>query len=339
MENKDIDSILKLKRRFVKDFDIPINLFGDEIFYYLLDLLEERYKAKTLWNQTLKMIEDDFDNEASKFLDYYYKLRNDLIMLVMENEAYKDFIKSKEVMSLYDIPSDMNYYRNADIYNCENENKLFLSVDLNEANYSSLMFHNPLILWDESVKGRNYNEWIGKYTDNWYIKSSKYFRQVLFGKLCVGRQIKIEKFMASKVLSIIKNEFEKEGFSFEIFSLHTDEAIIELLNPSEIGSIKQKLETILDNIKLSIPCKYEIFKLKIHQFLTHNKNVIRAFDKENIENKTKKKLKGLSSVYVPQVLRLIENEPITKFDKMFSYEDQECMFLHELIKIKKNENK
>lgn len=339
MDKKETYSILDLKKRFVKDFNLPINLFGDEIFSYLLDLLEERYSAKTLWERTLAMIESEFDNDINKFLSYYYEVREGLIQFVINRQAYKDFISSKDVMEQYNFDKNDMPYKHSDIYNCENKDKIFLSIDLNKANYASLMFHNPLILCDDGNKDMTYEKWLSKFTNNEYIKSSKYFRQVLFGKLCVSRQIKIEKFMSLQMLSLVKNEFEKSAFHFNIVNLHTDEVIIELLEPSEIDAISKKTKEILECNKSTIPCKYEIFRLKIYQFLTHNKNVIRAFEKDSLIEKKKLKFKGVSSLYVPQILKLIKNEPIIKFDKMFSFENQECMFLHELIKLKNDENK
>ena len=58
-----------LKRRFVKDTNLPIKVFDEPYFSHFLDLYEEHFNAKTQWEMFLKELEQ-YEHESDYLQEY-----------------------------------------------------------------------------------------------------------------------------------------------------------------------------------------------------------------------------------------------------------------------------
>lgn len=321
-------SINTLKKRFVSDNNLPIDIFEDEIFEYFLDLYENIYGSRSKWESLLSIINSKFEGKSQQFLDEYALVRDNLINSILSNKYYQEFNSSDNKLLMYNLPKEISQYPSKNIYNCENDGRLFLSIDLVKANYSALSFHNHLIFDENKI---TYEEWVSKFTDLDYIKSSKYTRQVVFGKLNPSRQIKIEKYIIYNILIAIKQLFDKNNISYTVTSLMNDELVMSI-QYNDIEKIWNLIKEYSDT--LQIPIKTNIFILNVRKFNTVNQSEINIFEKQFIKGDTGTKLKSVPSYYHAQIYKLLNNQELNEYDRLFWFNDQIASFKNNLILIK-----
>ncbi len=324
------DSVNALKKRFVSDYNLPIDIFENDIFEYFLDLYEGIYKSRTKWNKLLDVINSKFNGNPQAFIDEYSLVRNNLISAILENEYYKDFNSHENRLLMYDLPKEAHNYPSKNIYNCENDGKIFLSIDLVKANYSALSFYNHLMFDKNKI---TYDEWVSKFTDLDYIKESKYTRQVVFGKLNPARQIKVEKYIIWNILIAIKQLLDNNNINYTIASLMNDELVISI-QYADIEKIWHIVHEYEHNAMLQIPIKTNIFVLNLHKFNTINKSEVNVFEKQFIKGDTGIKLKSVPSYYYAQIYKILNKQELNEYDKLFWFNDQIASFRDNLILIK-----
>lgn len=314
---KITQSCLNFRQRFVSDNNLPIQVLFSPIFENRLELLEELYHSKSLYEATMNIVNNNFNGSVDKFLEYYYEVRENVIQDILHNE---DYIKFNECNLQKELNITKNNYSQRNIYNCESDNKIFVSIDLKKANFQALKFFEPNIVFNAD----SYEDLMKRYADIDYIVNSKYMRQVIFGKLNPSRTITVEKHIMSliidKLLSVI-DEFKP----FEFVSLTTDELIFEVKDINfDLALLKENVETLIKH-SLNIEVKCTIFKLKNIEFLLSNGSTLHVFRKINLIDNSFK-LMSCPSVYLPQVIKLINNQPIEDIDLYFLYEKQLAKF-------------
>ena len=321
MEQTPIE-IKKLRGRFVSDANIPLQVLQSPYFEDRLELMERDYGAKTKYDNLLALIKERFDNSPSKFLEEYHKIRNNIITTVLNSEAYKDFISNDKylIKNLITICPSRNLYTN------EQDGGLFLSFDMKKANFQTLRYANPAIVFDADT----YEDFIGKFTDLDYVKESKYTRQVIFGKLNPKRTMTLEQSLT--------NEFAKEYkqrvgiYGFAPFSLKTDEIIFKF------DGSEEQFENFHINPTVEydgITYKVSKFKLHARQFkLATSSSILTVYEKEDYLNARRRILKAVPATYYPQVDKLLRGEKINESDRVFYYEHELCKFMHPLELIK-----
>lgn len=208
----------ELIKRFVKDYNLPIQITETKYFDYFLDLYEKDLGSSTKFEKLLNEIKNKFDSNESLFLENYYKTRNNIIDTILKSDSYK-FFNSMDMkifnIKKYDISK-------SDVFKETNIGKTFISVDLVKANFQALKYiDKEIVLWCDT-----YEEFISKFTDSEYMKNSKYLRQVIFGKLNPSRHISVERHIMGLIMEIIKsnNEFDE----LIPVSISNDEIVFEL---------------------------------------------------------------------------------------------------------------
>jgi len=325
--------IKQLRGRFVSDFNLPIPVVQSPYFEDRLELLEEEYMAKTLYENLLFMIDEKFDGNPNKFLEYYHQVRDNIITSITNSEAYKDFISNEKfVKNIVPICSNRNLYTN------EQDGCMFISYDMKKANFQTLKYANPAIVCDANT----YEDFIGKFTDLDYIKQSKYTRQVIFGKLNPKRTMTLEKWITNEVAkSIVSstngiiNIFAKEHSrdyimvgKLTLFSINSDEIIFKWNgNEKEF----EKCE-ILPSISFEgIEYKGSKFKLYTRKFkLATSNSILTVYEKEDYLNANRRILRGVPATYYPQVYKLLNGIKIVDSDLVFYYEHELARFLYPL---------
>ena len=325
--------IKQLRSRFVSDFSLPIPVVQSPYFEDRLELLEEEYMAKTLYENLLFMIDEKFDGNPNKFLEYYHQVRDNIITSITNSEAYKDFISNEKfVKNIVPICSNRNLYTN------EQDGCMFISYDMKKANFQTLKYANPAIVCDANT----YENFIGKFTDLDYIKQSKYTRQVIFGKLNPKRTINLEKWITNEVAkSIVSstngiiNIFAKEHSrdyimvgKLTLFSINSDEIIFKW-NGSEKEF--EKCEILPSIVFEGIEYKGSKFKLHARQFkLATSNSILTVYEKEDYLNANRRILRGVPATYYPQVYKLLNGIEIVDSDLVFYYEHELARFLYPL---------
>jgi len=311
----------QLRARFVSDMNIPIQVLQNPYFEDRLELLEEEYGAKTSYDELMSLIYERFEGKPTNFLEYYHQVRDDIITKVTNSEAYKEFISdNKFVKNFTPICGNRNLYTN------EQDGCMFISYDMKKANFQTLRYANPAIVYDADT----YETFIGIFTDLDYIKHSKYTRQVIFGKLNPKRTMNLEKWITNEFAKTLNNLSVMKHCEF--FSLNADEIILKW-NGSEEEF--EKADIVPSIVFEGVEFKASKFKLHSRQFkLATSSSILTVYEKEDYLNAHKRILKGVPATYMPQVYKLLGGMEIKPSDLVFYYEHELCQFLNPLELIK-----
>ena len=297
-----MDVSVRAKERFCKDCNIPIRLFQEPYFTDRLKLFDKFYGTLEKWNIFLDELQK-YHCEQDYF-EEYNRVKDAAILSIKESEAYKRFNEE-----------DMNKYRvthenlpNKDIFKPSNDGKLFISIDMRKANFSSL-YH-----YDNSMfsGAKTWEEFISKFTENKHIINSKYIRQVILGNCNPKRHITYEKYLMNEVLDVLIKEV---GYWFdEIVFFSNDEIVIDMDNYADCirnrNITKSKLEEYFD------------FPLNVELFYLHKINGTDGYYKEIVKdiNESSFEFKCLDNYMLPFVIRNFLGEEITDSDKVFYHE-------------------
>lgn len=301
-----VDEIMKsekLKERFCKDCNIPIRIFKEPYFFERLVLYDAFYGTLDKWKLFCRELDSwRYENEQDYF-EEYNRLKDKVIDFIKNSHSYETF--NKLDMNKFVVDSDIT---SRDIYHPDNDNHIFISIDMKQANYSSLLH------FDESIF--DYNSWesfLRKFTYNEHIITSKYIRQVILGNCNPCRQVTYEKYLMNQVLTEIteKKQYIDQKY---VVSFSNDEIVIDVTDYSLIHSLYSKIYWFCDNYHL--PLKAELFKLK-------RIKGIKGYMQDPIPTTVSDgqfKFKGLDSNTLPLVIRKLRNEEITENDLVFVHD-------------------
>lgn len=339
MNNINEHTLNTLKLRFVNDTKLPIIIFEEPDFDYFLDLYETQFGSRTAWNTLIETIDNKFDGNPNLFLEEYARVRNAMIDSIENNEYYKEFVDSNNKLSQYDIPT--LDYPSSNVYKETNNGRYFLSIDLNKANFSALMYHDSRILGEE--KPISYDKWVSKFTDLVYIKKSKYTRQVVFGKVNPKRQIKIEKYMIYQALLSYQELFESLNIDAKVASFCIDEVVFDVTDYKSyildnMYAINHLQKCLMEEYNINVDI--EFYKLELHKLKTYKDAEIPVYLKKYIEKEQNKVLVDITydlfsvpSFYYAQIYKLIHGQELNESDMKFYMEGQIAKFYHPLTYI------
>ena len=315
-----INNIKKFRQRFVKDYNLPINIFDDNLFEYYIQLYD--FFPYLRYKETIEKIENEYDGCVEKWLEYCASVRDNAINGVIETEEYKNF--NSMDLSQYNFTPICG---ERSCYTEETNGKRFLSIDLRKANFQALKYVG--VIYDVT-----YEQFVNRFGGDGYIANSKYLRQVIFGKMNPSRQIKIEKYLMFKVYESIKDITEKYGLT--IFSMNSDELIFEI--PKEFYNNCQEDEDIHELItyiyylvgeNVGAEIKVEYIEVKRLPIVSANGTKIDAYERTNLFT-NQKTLKKASTTFFPQIYKLWNEMLIEDYDMMFYFENQLATFNQEL---------
>jgi len=236
-----------LKKRFVKDHKLPIAIFKEPYFSYYLDIYEDLFKSQTLYNEFVSVVLK-FGGESG-FFEESKRIQNEIISDIGETHAYLDFISC----DMAEFKTD-TLVSEGNLYNANNHNKFFVSIDLKQANFNVLKSYNSDIVFN----CEDYEELLSKYTLEDYFFKSKHVRQIIFGHLNPKRQRRLQKFtIQSKIIPIALDLISSDLTQYKTAS--DDEVVIELDETSynNLGITFDELSTVT-----GVPVNLEKFKIK-----------------------------------------------------------------------------
>lgn len=303
-----------LAKRFVNDCKLPIPIISEELFNYHLDLYQDLYHSRYKWDSLVKLIDEKFDGDSNSFLEEYYKVRDNIITDTLSNKAFIAFntmsLKDYDISNKESIPSN-------NIYNQDNNGKVFISIDIEKANFQTLRKVNKDIV----LNADTYEDFVGNFTDIEYIKESKYTRQCIFGKLNPSRHIKIEKYFTYQIYENLKTYSEKYGW--KVVSLSNDEIVYE------VGNIFCDSYTIGKFIKdtLDITVHVNFYRLDAYQVYSNKdgNNKFVFYIKTDMVN-SKRTLVTVPLQFHSIIYKLTNDIEVCQNDYHFSYEGIDCMF-------------
>ena len=303
----------KFFQRFCKDYNLPINVFEDSMFWYYKELYKDFFPERE-FKSAIAMIEDKFNGNVDLWLDYCAKIRDTAINSILESEAYQKF--NTIDLNEYKVSG----FKERSTYTEETDGKCFISIDLKKANFQALK-------WMNVIEDYSYDHFIRRMGGDDYIAGSKYLRQVIFGKCNPSRQITIEKHLMSLVEDAIKNKMKNYGF--ELYSFNSDELIYEEVDYKAVYDtpIKKFLEEVKMMIEkyLNIEVSVEYFSVERVPVVNPNGSKVDAYIKRNLITR-EVKYKKISTTFFPQVYKLIKGMDITEMDRVFFFENQLATF-------------
>lgn len=300
--------MIQLRKRFCKDCNIPISIFQEPYFSERLILYDKFYGTLEKWDIFMHYL-NEYDYVQDYFEDYNL-VKDKAISHIKESKGYQEFIN--EDMNIFAI-SKRNI-SSKDIYHPDNDGKMFLSIDMKQANYSSLYHYDKTIFSSSS-----WEDFLRKYTNNEHIIHSKYIRQVILGNCSPKRQITYEKYLMDGILDFILSFF----LNIEDIVFFSNDEIVFYINDNNrkwIVKTAKDLQKILDS-KAVVPLKVELFNL-------HKIGGVNGYYKEIYKEDSKEiKFKCLDSIYLPFILREFLGQSVTENDKIFYYDNLKSKFI------------
>lgn len=306
-----------IKKRFVNDYNLPIQVFEDSYFNYYLTLYETKHQTLSKWTKLIDMINNKFNGNDDEWLTYYSEVRDNIITSILNNPSYIKFSQEDD-MNKYHFKNDL--FKDVNIYTENFLNHTLLSIDLKKANFQALKFHNAEIVFNTNT----YEELIEKFSDCEYIKESKYTRQVIFGKLNPRRQITIERYIMNLIYNSNCDLINYLKANAKLISFKNDEMIFDVSDCNITDISKYTNITTIDSFNVSI----ELFDLKLMQFKTHTGSIINVWRK--VFNDGNEKLKSAPITYYPQIFKRWMGIPIDEKDLVFFHENQLAKFIYPL---------
>ena len=216
-DTKEVHMTSEVKKRFVKDESLPIQLLKEPYFSYYICLYNRDFDTVRKYGDLHRALERCGSEE--KFLQEYYGIRDRVITRTKELPEYAEFLECD--MSKYDIEAPVlpNAHK-TDVYKMVNVDRRFISIDMKKANFQVMKMFSEKIVFGADT----YEEYIGRFTDMDYFRNSKYTRQVIFGNMNPKRQTKMQKYCMRKVFDLLIAEYDISPEAFAVFTF--DEIVL-----------------------------------------------------------------------------------------------------------------
>lgn len=295
-----MDLTNKLRRRFIKDYSLPIALTDEPYFSYFVNMYDESFDVKKKLLTFMEIV-NKFESEE-EVLNYLQSITDGIINDIKTKPEYLEFLKTD--MNKYSV-KNKKHYPSSSIFKSCHTGKELISIDLSKANFQAMNYFNTKILDAET-----YREFLLKYTNYEYTLNSKYIRQIIFGNLNNGRLDTIEKYMIYQIVT----ELEPKGF--EILLVTTDEIVLE--GNSDV--YKQCIE-ITNSLPFNVAVEHFVLKqLKNednHQPFKSDKFFVKEFIAYTDDKKLPFEIKATDATFYPQFFKLITKQPINENDLVF----------------------
>ena len=171
-----------------------------------------------------------------------------------------------------------------------------------------------------------YEDFVSKFTESEYIKNSKYFRSVVFGKMNPSRHITVEKYLINEVWKLYNEMFPNDGC---IISMQSDEIVIKGFNDNDFTDKVEKIEkTVKERLGLNVRAEFfELSALNLESKDTKDKRS-RFFIKKNIITGNEKFV-CVPACYFAITYKLYKGLDLEEPDYHFQYEGIDCRFMEE----------
>lgn len=300
----------RINQRFTKDFNLPINIFREDMFTYYQRLYD--FWPDEEWTALNEEIESGYGGNMDAWLQHYADVRDTIIRTLEDSDAYKEFNTSD--MSKYTVDPKLRNIPDRNIYNQEVDGHVFVSFDLKKANFQALKYAG--VINDET-----YEDMIDRFDHSFYFKKSKYSRQVIFGKLNPKRTITVEHYMMSQILNMEFEEMKAAGAKTIAFK--SDEIVWEIQYPIHADILRKYEERIKNELHFDI--RAECFVITRLPIVNSHGNNVTAYVRRNI-NTGEAVLKGVSTIFYPQIYKMWRGIELCDKDLMFFFEDQYAHF-------------
>lgn len=308
MERIEVTNSIALKKRFCKDYNLPIVIYDNPYFYERLCTIDSLFDCVDRFEDFCLEL-SKFNNEQEYF-EYYNKVKDEVINYIKSNPEYIGFSESEFKTT--------TEYGKRNLYVENNDNKTFISLDMKKANFSALQHYSSEIFkncltWEKFIK---------TFTDCEHIINSKYIRQVIMGACNPKKQIKYEHYLMADLLNHLHSNIN----NINVYSLGEDEIILSIDNA---GYSFNQLQTIVKSHPIGNTIRITMFDLhKIKGTDGWLKNIYNVG--EHCENRDIVEFKCLNSEIYHQIVKHYYNEVITPNDLVFYHNGKLAAYLEEV---------
>lgn len=299
-------SLHTLRKKFVKDYGLPITIYQSPYFEYYLELYEELHQAKTLFALYEKEVRDAGGIEA--YLQSYNELKNRIIEYVKEKPSFQSFNDS--LLTEYNVKMELP---KAKLYHPDNHGGRFISVDLEKANFHALRYFDADIVDEDET----YLQWLRRFTNSEHMARSKNLRQIIFGNLNPKKQQKLQKYITHSFLEVVGQFADANS----IMSASHDEIIVRVGGDFDKEKLKEELVSVHNH---AFPLHVEEFVLKVQE-----PHLQYGYVKEYVDN-GKIEFKGVPASFMAQAYKNYLNEPLDDRDLLFFYEGRVASFVRDI---------
>lgn len=295
-----------LKKRFCKDYNLPIQVYNEPYFSERVELLGKTDKLKMF-----EELVESFAGNEQEYNAFYNRTKDSIIDFIKGSEAFEAL--NKDDMNKYAVKSNI---RQGDIFKPSFVGKELISIDMSKANFSALVYYGKETN-THFHDNYSWKDFMKMFTDFDYLVESKYIRQVVFGNCNPKRQVTYEKYIMSKVVKHIEeNSAFKES---ELLSYCNDELIFDVAGHTEdeVSKLKSEIELLSESI---VP-------LKIEHFILGKVNGTTAYVKKYINDTKEYEVKCAGPYDTIFALRKLNNENITNRDLVFISEGRHARYL------------
>jgi len=230
---------VEINERLIESFShwsgIPIPVTVPSELQYCLDLLSPYHPTKETFQIFMSAVKKEGSGEqfSQKLGEIMETIGSDLQRKLERTEKFVLEGKPKILIK-------------SSVYQHGNENKKFISIDIRKANFTLLQHFYP-----DLFDGLTWPNYVGKFTDCDFIKQSKIFREVVFGKIGVCRKVlEAAPFFLNKVIDLLKINPD------HIISLAGDEMVLSIgdeLNATDAHFTYEQIETFRKTLDQEYP--------------------------------------------------------------------------------------
>jgi hypothetical protein len=207
-------------------------------------------------------------------------------------------------MDMSEISKKVAQYKfpSSDIYKPSFDGQSFISIDMKQANFTSLNLYDPGIF----NHAKSWAYFMCEFTDYMHIIRSKYIRQVIFGNCNPKRHITYEKYLMCSLLPFILAVIPEE----DIVCFTNDEIVIRIDRDKQDGT--KLIEQFSNEFPTNIPVKFEDFTLRQ---LNGGIGYVKLFDDGSY------KLKCVDNDFMPMVVSMMNYGIVRKNDLYFMHKN------------------
>ena len=309
----------RLKHRFCKDANLPINIYEEPFFTKRLELFDSFFGTLEKWEVFQKDLEEaGFENEEAYF-EEYNRIKEAAINSIKESKTYRQFISDN---SKFNVPN-LNYPTN--IYKEENAGEFFISIDMRKANFTALKEYEKRFCEEQGSifnGAETWQDFISQFTNMKHVIQSKYIRQVIMGALNPKRQVTFEKYLMYTYLEELKDMIEE--YDLGVASFTNDEIVLTGFS-EDIDLIYDDPDFVkfMENNKKNI--RFDLFRLdKGNNGIGWRKHIILLTSSHAFNE-----YKCVDAINYPFILRHALEEPVQWTDKVFYQDGKLAILLQE----------
>lgn len=315
----------KMKQEFVRFYNLPFPMTEYNFDYYV-NLLDPYYDTKNklaTFNQYLSQ----YQNPEEGYFQDLNNTKNNILNLFLSKVSGETVISDLDKIDTNDYKN--KYMERQQVYIKPNVGKTYLSIDLKKANFQSFKFMAQQLNNDSPFSKvmaacDSFEDFFKLTGSNSFFTASKSLRQFIFGNLNPKKQQKIQSFIMSNVVDLLKDNFDCID---KVSGLNSDEIVIEL---GKNRILVEKIKKVLKNDSFTNQFTFYFETFYLDEVTKEHSFYVKRFDNGKVD------FKNVPKSNLCEVIKFIENKEVVEEDLMFIHDGRLAKFTTDLGLSNKN---